>query len=339
MAKLLIVEDSPSTRNEIKIIVQKHGIYSETVLAENGEQAIKQTVKEKPDAVILDLEMPRMGGFTFLNWLMKTRPVPVLIFSSNYNEENVFKALDAGAVDFLPKNGEYISLEFENKLVEKLKTLSQSKPRKLIETKELLKKPSSPETCVSDFDLIVIGASTGGPTSIQKLIEELDGIISVPIVVCQHMPKNFTRIFAERIDSKTEHYEVSEAKNGDILKKGKIYVCPGQLHTMVRGNRLEVVPAKGNDIYVPSLDIVLDTAAQSFKQKLLGIVLTGMGKDGLEGARSVKNSGGKIIAESRESCVIYGMPKEIVKNNLHDYVLPLNFMAKKIVELCGVATD
>ncbi len=335
MAKLLIVDDSNLTRNEIKIIALKSGLFNETVTASSGEEAIKQVVKHKPDACVLDLEMPRMGGFTFLKWLMKNRPIPVLIFSSLYTTENIMKALELGAVDFLGKEESYITSNFKNKFLEKLKILKNSKPRlQEISRKNIEKHKKTPEKKYkSKFRLIVIGASTGGPTAIQNLLKQIDGKITTPIIICQHMPKNFTSMFAARLNSLIKGYQVKEARNREKLEEKHIYVCPGESHLLLSGNKINLVPSKSSDLYVPSIDITLESAAGYYGETLLAIILTGMGKDGFEGVKKVKENRGTIIVESPETCVVYGMPREIAANNLHDYQLPINKIGEKIVEL------
>ena len=335
MAKLLIVEDSDLTRNEVKIIALKSGLFTETVTASTGEEAIKQVVKHKPDACVLDLEMPRMGGFTFLKWLMKTRPIPVLIFSSLYTNDNIIKALELGAIDFLGKEELYITSNFKEKFLEKLAILKNSKPM----LKEIVRENLENNIRIpakkykSKFKLIVIGASTGGPTAIQALLKQIDGKIHTPIIICQHMPKNFTTMFANRLNTLVKDYEVKEAKNGEKTEEKHIYVCPGESHLLLSGNKINLVPSKSSDLYVPSIDITLESAAGYYGETLLTVILTGMGKDGFEGVKKVKENRGTIIVESPETCVVYGMPKEIAANNLHHYQLPINKIGEKIVEL------
>ncbi len=335
MAKLLIVEDSDVTRNEIKIIALKSGLFSEIITATTGEEGIKQTVKNKPDACILDLEMPRMGGFTFLKWLMKNNPIPVLIFSSLYTENNILKALELGAIDFLGKEENYITSKFKEKFVEKLKILKNSKPRQIKITAEnhLQTKTREEQNKKLKYKLIIIGASTGGPTAIQTLLKSIDGKINTPIVICQHMPKNFTSLFAKRLNNIVKKYEVKEANNRDKLKENFVYICPGESHLIITGRKIDIVPSKSSDLYTPSIDITFESAASYYRESLLAIVLTGMGKDGVKGAKKIKGNHGTVIIESPESCVVYGMPKEIAVNNLHDYQLPIEKIGDKIVEL------
>ncbi len=336
MAKLLIVEDSPLTRNEIKIIALKSGLFSEVITASTGEEGIKQVVKHKPDACILDLEMPRIGGFSFLKWVMSNHPIPVLVFSSANTQENILKALELGAVDFLPKEKKYISTDLKEKLTEKLSILLNAKPKltKNENEKKLREiEPIKPLNQNNAFKLIVIGASTGGPTAVQNLLKEIDGKISLPIIICQHMPKNFTTLFAQRLNSLLKNYEVKEAKNGENITTGRIYVCPGDSHIVMSGKKITIIPSKASDLYSPCIDITLESAATYYKEHLLAIILTGMGKDGLEGCKKVKRNRGTIIIESPESCIVYGMPREIARNKLFDYQLPLNRIGDKIVEL------
>ncbi len=336
--KLLIVEDSNLTRNEIKILALNSGLFKETVTASTGEEAIKKVIKEKPDACILDLEMPKMGGFTFLKWLMKTYPIPVLIFSSLNTNDNILKALELGAIDFLGKEDAYITSNFKKKFLDKLEILKNSKPRLLEKTNRhfhQIEEKSFLEPRKSKFKLILIGASTGGPTAIQTILNQIDGKISVPIIICQHMPKNFTQLFANRLNSIVKSYNVREARDKEKLNNKTIYICPGDSHLVLSGKTITIIPARKNDLYSPSIDITFESAANYYGNTLLGVVLTGMGKDALEGTKKIKENKGTIIVESPESCVVYGMPKEIVQNNLHDYQLPIEKIGEKIVELCN----
>ena len=336
MSKLLIVEDSDITRNEVKIIAIESGLFDEVITAKNGEEGIKQVIKGKPDACILDLEMPRMGGFTFLKWLMANRPIPALVFSSLNTDENIMKALEIGAVDFLGKTENYITSSFKKKLIEKLAILKHSSPSPLTLSEKTNKKENTKTIHKqnSKYKIIILGASTGGPTAIQKILKDIDGKISLPVIVCQHMPKNFTLLFAQRLNNLLKHYQVKEARNGDTIENGKIFVCPGEFHLLLNGKNIKLIPSKASDLYSPSIDTTFESAAAFFRDTLLGIILTGMGKDGFQGAKKIKESGGTIIAQSPESCVVYGMPKEIVKNNLHDYQLSIEKIGEKIVELC-----
>ncbi len=336
MAKLLIVEDSDLTRNEIKIIALKSGLFKETVTASTGEEAIKQAVKHKPNACVLDLEMPKMGGFTFLRWLMKNHPIPVLIFSSLNTNDNIMKALELGAIDFLGKEEAYITSGFKDKFIEKLKILKNSKPRIMEivqENYQIQEKTQKKKEKKSKFKLIVMGASTGGPTAVQTILKHIDGKISTPIIICQHMPKNFTALFANRLNMLVKHYRVKEARNQDRLEENLIYVCPGDSHLLLSGKKIDIVPTKPSDLYTPSIDITFESAATYYGESLLGIVLTGMGKDGFMGTKKIKENNGTIIIESPESCVVYGMPKEIAISNLYDYQLPIDKIGEKIVEI------
>ncbi len=337
MSKLLIVEDSDITRNELKIIAIESGLFDQVLTASNGEEGIKQVIKGEPDACILDLEMPRMGGFTFLKWVMKNKPIPVIIFSSLYSDENIFKALELGAIDFLGKNENYITGNFKEKVIDKLKILKHSRPGKMKVSNpdESVPEEKKEKSIHSKYKLIVLGASTGGPTAIQKILKDIDGKISVPIIVCQHMPKNFTPLFAERLNKMILNYTVKEAKDGDLIENNAIFICPGESHTIVNGKKLNIVPSKKSDLYSPSINMALETSATSYRENIIGIILTGMGKDGIMGAKKVKELGGMILVQSLDSCVIGGMPGEIIKNNLYDLIVPIENLGEKIVEICN----
>ncbi|MCK5878489.1 MAG: chemotaxis-specific protein-glutamate methyltransferase CheB [Holophagae bacterium] len=335
--KILLIDDSELILSELSLLLNQTGKFSRILKAHDGEEGIRQTMLNKPDVIILDLQMPRMDGFTFLRWLMANHPVPVMVFSSIGTDENIFKAMEIGAVDFIQKPENYITGEFAEHFKEKLSAVMHATlPLKTLSTNHV--KPSgSPageglEPSVSQFEILVIGASTGGPTAIQRLLEDIQHYVKLPVVVCQHMPRSFTGIFANRLNMLLE-LTVKEAENGECPSNQTVYIAPGDMHLEFRDNCFHLVQPNLNDRYIPSVDRLLKTAAASFGEKTLAVILTGMGSDGSVGIQSVHDTGGIIMAESQDSCVVYGMPKAAVKTGLVNHQLSLDVMGGKIISL------
>jgi two-component system chemotaxis response regulator CheB len=348
--KVLVVDDSAYNREALSGMLESSPFISVVGTASDGEEAIERVVKLRPDLITLDLEMPRMDGFTFLRWLMKSVPTPVLVISSRDDDRSVIRALEFGAVDFLAKPvgpGESMDA-LKRDLIEKVKTFAPVEMKKVSSSVALLEEAAKEKPVFraareeapakSRIDIVAIGASTGGPPAIQAIITRLPKRFPAAVVVSQHMPPNFTRFFAERLD-KLSVLEVREARDGDLLKPGTVLISPGGNHmTFGRaegGVRVALLDVKPSDKYVPSVDMMMKSAASHFGPRTLGVILTGMGNDGKEGMGLIKGMGGPTLAESQETAVIYGMPKEVVAAGVVDKVLPLGKMAEEIIKACG----
>ncbi len=331
--KALIVDDMHSIRSELRLVLEQSGIVSSIVEAENGEDAIKCVIKESPEMVILDLEMPRMGGFTFLRWLMQNKPLPVIIFSSLNSDQHIFKALEMGAVDFVSKPKTYIDDDFKKVFFEKIEAASKAKVEKKRQTPVspvvTEKTELSPKRSIS---CLLIGASTGGPTAIQEVLQSIDKYLDIPILIAQHMPPLFTKVFAERLDALLS-YKVKEAEHGEKIQSKTVYIAPGSMHMLLNGKSIELHSSKEKDIHLPSVDKLFTSAASSGLEKIIAVVLTGMGNDGKDGVVALKNKGATIIAESSLTCVVYGMPKEAKATGCVDYDLARDLIGAKIIEL------
>lgn len=344
MIRALVVDDSAYNRVTISRMLEAHPEIRVVATAIHGEDAIKQVVKHRPDVITLDLEMPVMDGFAFLRWLMHDRPTPVIAVSSKASDRSVFKALELGAYDFIQKPGGRVSPRLEEirkDLIAKVLQVAQVRmdnlQRSIItdDGPEALK-PSGAESCAGGIDLIAIGCSTGGPPALQHLFQTLP-LMPVPIVVAQHMPPAFTRLFAERVN-RLSQYQVKEAGDGEVIEQGFVYVAPGGMQTEIRrvaGNlQIAVLPAAPSDLYAPSVDRLLQSASESCAERLIAIILTGMGDDGAASIRRVRERGGRTIAESAESAIIFGMPNEAIKTGAVEQVLPLTDIASAIYRLC-----
>jgi two-component system chemotaxis response regulator CheB len=344
---VLIVDDSAYSRQTIKEMIEADEGVEVVGVASNGIEAMAKTMKLRPDIITLDFEMPEMDGFSFLRWLMKERPTPVVMITSFSDSITVFKALELGAVDFIAKPSRRASMELgsiRDDLLGKIKGIKDLRMEKLHLSRDLIKKPHedatggddalAEEASLQDLGVVAIGASTGGPTALQVIITWLPAHLPAGIIISQHMPRGFTKPFADRLD-KLSRIKVKEAADGDVVEKGKALICPGGHHmTFRRKNKniaVSLKEATGGDKYIPSVDIMLTSAAEHFGAMTTGVVLTGMGNDGAKGIVEIKRKGGYTIAEAESSAVIFGMPSEAIKTGGIDKILPLHKIPDEII--------
>ncbi len=364
--KVLIVDDSHFFQQRLKEMLNEHPDLDVVGVASNGRDAVDKAKSLRPDLITMDYEMPVMDGVTAVRQIMADRPTPILMFSSLTYEgaRTTLDALDAGAVDFLPKNFSEISsgsINLKNKLHSRLLAIAKPKQRVIAKKTETISaeaespsslKPSGTgsfnERKVSDsgdqelptkavslkgrVKMLVIGASTGGPVALAEVLTKLPANFPVPVVLVQHMPENFTKPFADRLDRQC-HISVREAVDGDVLKPGLALLAPGgkQLVFDKRGC-VKVMAGDDRVNYKPSVDIAFGSAANIYGNKVLGVVLTGMGSDGCDGARLMKEKGGSIWSQDQESSVIYGMPMAVAKAKLTDRVLSLTDIGPALVK-------
>ncbi len=337
--KVLIVDDSAYSRQTIKGMLETDKGIEVAGVASNGVEAIAKTMKLKPDIITLDFEMPEMDGFSFLRWVMKERPTPVIMITSYSDSITVFKALELGAVDFIAKPSRRASMELhaiQGDLLHKIKGIRELRMEKLSISRDLIGKTpedSAPGTEMSqeevsgqDMAVVTMGASTGGPTALQVILTWLPSYLPAAILVSQHMPRGFTKPFADRLN-RLARIKVKEAGDGDVVEAGKALICPGGYHmALKKKNRAVCVSLQEvavSDKYAPSVDIMMASAAEHFGPQAIGVVLTGMGDDGKRGVVEIKEKGGYTIAEAESSAVIFGMPNEAIKTGAIDRVLPL----------------
>jgi two-component system chemotaxis response regulator CheB len=341
--RVLVVDDSAYSRLTIKKMLESDPYIEVVSTAVNGVDAMSKTLRLNPDLITLDIEMPEMNGFGFLRWLMHERPTPVIMVSSFSDSKTVFKALDLGAVDFVAKPTKRASVELrniENDLLRKTKGVKGfnldvlSKNLKLIESYQVKKEEKAP--LKDDVRAVVVGASTGGPPALQIILSNLPGNFPSGIVVSQHMPKGFTKPFADRLN-KVSTLRVKEAESGDYIEKGKVLICPGGYHITFKKARSRVrvmlKESSTKDKYVPSVDRMFMSAAESFEDKAIGILLTGMGNDGTKGMMELKSRGCSTIAESEESAVVFGMPAEAIRLGAAKKVLTIQSIPAEIIKL------
>ena len=372
--KVLVVDDSGFFRRRVSEILSADPTIQVVGTATNGKEAIDQALALKPDVITMDYEMPTMDGITAVRHIMQRCPTPVLMFSSLTHEgaRVTLDALDAGAVDYLPKNFEDISRnpdKVKQMLCEKVHTISRSNRRfssyssplpavsttssspvsslgsarapSPLPTRSAAPAPApapaashSPAPKRKAYKLLAIGTSTGGPVALQRVLTQLPAGFPAPIVLIQHMPAAFTKAFAERLD-KLCKINVKEAEDGDMLRPGLALLAPGGKQMMVDARGMvKILPGDERLNYKPCVDITFGSAAKSFGDKVLAVVLTGMGADGREGARLLKQGGSQVWAQDEASCVSYGMPMAIVKANLADAVYGLDDIGRHLVEAC-----
>jgi two-component system chemotaxis response regulator CheB len=375
---VLVVDDSGFFRKRLTEILTGSGQIKVVGAATNGREGVELAQRLRPDVITMDYEMPVMDGISAVREIMQKHPVPVLMFSSlTYEGARVtLDALEAGAVDFLPKNFEEIARDtsqLQKILIDRILDVAGSRPgarpspaptsapvaRPAEPTRPRPQSPSprttpparpaasapapEPEAprrsarrgAAKHYSVVGIGTSTGGPVALQRVLTALPASFPAPIVLVQHMPASFTPAFAERLN-KLCQIQVRQAEDGDILKPGLALLAPGGKQMMVenRGGqgRVRILPGDERLNYKPCVDVTFGSLARSFPGKTLGVILTGMGADGRDGCRMMKQSGSDVWSQDEKTSVIYGMPMAVAKAGLSDEVLPLGDIGPRLVE-------
>ncbi|EHJ04493.1 chemotaxis-specific protein-glutamate methyltransferase CheB [Marinobacter flavimaris] len=380
---VLVVDDSGFFRKRLTEILTSSGQIKVVGAATNGREGVELAEKLRPDVITMDYEMPVMDGISAVREIMRKHPIPVLMFSSlTYEGARVtLDALEAGAVDFLPKNFEEIARDnsqLQKILIERILDVARSRPgnrspapsraepsapasrapepagrprpepapRQRPDTRAPAASAGSPGETeaprrhgrrgpAKHYAVVGIGTSTGGPVALQRVLTVLPATFPAPIVLVQHMPASFTPAFAERLN-KLCRIEVRQAEDGDVLRPGLALLAPGGKQMMVenRGGqpRIRILPGDERLNYKPCVDVTFGSLARSFPGKTLGVILTGMGSDGKEGCRMMKQSGSDIWSQDEKSSVIYGMPMAVAKAGLTDDVLSLDEIGPRLAE-------
>ena len=344
--RVLVADDSAFNRRTISDILQQLPNVEVIGKASDGDHALQIALLEKPDLVTLDIEMPRMDGFTFLKILMARQPTPVIVVSGRAAKLDVFRALELGALEFVvkPSAGSPQELaSIREELSWKVEMVRQMRELRTLERpvtgRFRVVTPDTERPYPSDptpKKVFVIGASTGGPPALVQLFSRFTSDLPITVLVAQHMPERFTKTFAERLD-KTGGMRVVEASDVHALTAGTAFICPGgrciEVVQLQRGLGVKVVPPDSSDRYVPSVDRLFESAAKAFGASTVGVVLTGMGDDGAKGVVALRDAGGIVMAEAPETAVIYGMPGAAVRTGAVDRSLPLRAMAERLAEL------
>ncbi|MGL5194655.1 MAG: protein-glutamate methylesterase/protein-glutamine glutaminase [Chroococcales cyanobacterium] len=343
IVRVLVVDDSAYVRKVVKQMLSRSPFIEVVGTSRDGVEALEAIETLNPDVVTLDLIMPEMDGVEFLHKQMARRPIPVVIISiASEGGEQVLAALDAGAVDFLQKPTALANekiFEISNELIEKVKAASLvplnrlpvSSERPIQLTKVM---PSSPPYGV--VDLVAIGISTGGPQALAFLIGQLPGDLPVPVAIVLHMPVGYTSMYAKRLNEMSL-MKVVEASEGAVLEPGVVFIAAAGRHlTFVRYSdgtvRTHLDARPFDTLHRPSVDVMFQSAAEVFGDRVLGVVMTGMGSDGTQGSAWIKSRGGSIFTEAEESCIVYGMPRSVVEAGLSDRSVTLNCMAQAILD-------
>jgi len=353
--KVLVVDDSAVNRRTLADLLGQMAGVTVVGVAQDGDEALRYAASFAPDLITLDLEMPRMDGFTFLRLLMASRPTPVLVVSSHSAKENVFRALELGAIDFIAKPETFLTMQNQSvreqldRMVAMVRQLSptSTQPRRSAPPRDISKPDPYDEAVQArrprpPSRLVVIAASTGGPTALLDLFAQLPERSDACIVVAQHMPERFTRAFAERLD-RMSPFRVKEATDGESLFAEQAVVCPGgkcvEVDFMNGRVLLHVVEPDPRDRYTPSADRLFRSAARAMGNRVVGIVLTGMGEDGAQGVVEIKNGSGLVLVESEETAVVYGMPRCAKQTGAVDEMLPLSGLIARLSTLLARPSD
>lgn len=332
--KVLVVDDSIFIRKILTDMINSDPMLQVVGDASNGREALEKIGTLKPDVVTLDIQMPVMDGLTTLKQIMDNSPLPVIMVSSLTKEgaEETFEALDLGAFDYIPKPAGKPALnvnEIKQSLLSKIKSAANAR---IIGKQQATLRMDFRNITFLDR-VIAIGASTGGPPAIEKVLCQLPRNIP-PVLIVQHMPDSFTSIFAQRLD-KICGLSVKEAEAGDYLEDGRVYIAKGGYHMELNAlSKIKLVKGPPQNGFRPAVDSLMKSVAWVVKDRAVGVILTGMGRDGAAGIKAIKRRGGSTIAQDDETSVVYGMPKAAKETGAVDSVAPIQRVGAEIVEAC-----
>lgn len=336
--RALIVDDSAFARKVVRELLTSSTVIDVAGIARDGEEAIELTASLNPDIVICDLHMPKLDGVNFVKQQMRLRPLPILILSAaSQDASEVIDALEAGAVDVVKKPSALATDDLRairEELVEKV-LAAVGAPVEKLTSKTALEplRPIAPHA--TKADVVVLGISTGGPQALRRMMPLLPADFAVPMAIVLHMPVGYTALYAEKLNALCA-VEIKEAAEGDVFQPGRVLLAPAGRHLSFRRTtggtvvaQLSILPME--KIHRPSVDVLFRSAADVFQDRVLAVVMTGMGDDGKEGAAWVKAQGGTVLTEAEKSCVIYGMPRSVEEAGLSDAAISLDQMAHAIV--------
>lgn len=341
--RVLVVDDSALMRKKISDMINSDVDIEVVGTARSSEEVLRAVPFLKPDVITMDIQMPGMDGITCVGYIMSEFPTPVVMLSAftHYGSEMTIKALEYGAVDFVLKPSGVISLDIHkvrDELLNKIKIAARVSVDKL-KLKLIEKRPAKGKPSRALNKVVIIGASTGGPRALAEIIPRFSSDIPAGILVIQHMPEEFTRSMAERLDSES-NIKVKEAEDGEPILPGKALVAPGGYHMKVEksgaaggGEVIHIEEGLPEKWVCPSINVTMRSAAPIYKDKAIGVLLTGMGSDGVEGLEMIKSHGGKTLAEDESTCIVYGMPRSAIEAHVVDRVVPLDKMTSEIEKL------
>jgi len=338
--RVLICDDSAFMRMIIKDILDSQNDMEMVGQATNGMEAVERCLQILPDIITMDVEMPKLNGLEALKVIMKKSPTRIIMVSSLTQEgaEITIEALENGAIDFVPKPSGSISTNFRTMagvMLEKIRSAMTIDPQKAV-VRPSIKRPITHRPFAVSGKVVMIASSTGGPKSLDFVIPLLPKDFPAPVVLIQHMPAGFTKSLAQRLN-RISQLRVIEASEGVVLEKATVYVAPGDYHLGLKSvdKKVQLFLDQGPKIngVRPAADFSFEQGVEIFREKTIGVVMTGMGRDGTKGAFKIKHFKGSIIAEAEETCVVYGMPKSVVQEGYSDFILPSHQIAQKLVEL------
>ena len=348
--RVLVIDDSAFSRRTIIRLLEEIPGVEIAGYAVNGEEGLRKAMDIRPDLITMDLEMPGMDGFTLLRIIMTACPAPVIVVSSHNEDGRVFKALELGAVDFVAKPKRAVSeelLEIRDELQQKVGALlnlnldglmNRAKTFVQAENFPVRKMAKRTRGGLHKYEIVAIGASTGGPPALQKVLSQMPGELPFSVLISQHMPSGFTRTFAERLNRMLP-FEVKEADDGDFVLPNQVLVAPGGMNMITVQVRDQVVirlkTPLNDEKYTPSVNAMLNSVARVYGSRALAVIMTGMGNDGSTGVRKIKEAGGAVLAEAEESSVVFGMPREAIATGVVDKIVHLDQMTSNILEFCG----
>ena len=337
VARVLVVDDSAYVRKVVRQILSRSPFLEVVGSARDGGEALQMADELQPDVVVCDLIMPGLDGVGFIREQMGRRPVPVVVLSiAGEASEGALAALDAGAIDFVHKPTALATekiYEIGTELVDKVKSAAGAAPRAPATT-AAYHLPALGAASAWRADVVVIGISTGGPQGLKSLVPRLPADLPVPVAIVMHMPPGYMELYAAKLND-ISALEVKQAEEGDELRPGCVLLAPSGYHLLFKRAagrvtaHLDLRPA--DTPHRPSVDVLFQSAAETYCERVLALVMTGMGADGRDGAAWVKAKGGRVFTESEESCVIFGMPRAVVEAGLSDRSAPLEEMARTIV--------
>jgi two-component system chemotaxis response regulator CheB len=340
LIRTLIVDDSAFVRKTVREILSRIPQIEVVGMARNGEDALEMVEQLRPDVVTCDLTMPELDGVGFVRKQMARRPVPILILTASPQDAAlVLEALDAGAVDFIQKPTALATddlLGMREELVQKIKNAAAAPPEALLVPKAsaAVEKVVSERKVAKNVDIVVLGVSTGGPQALRYLLPKFPADLPVPLVMVLHIPVGYTKLFAEKL-AELSRLPVKEAYEGCPVEPGGALLAPAGQHLTFKRKPSGLVVVQlslkpDNKPHRPSVDVLFQSAAEVYRERVLGVVMTGMGDDGKQGSAWIKAQGGTILTESEKSCVIYGMPRSVVEAGLSDGAVPLDSLAAEI---------
>lgn len=328
--KVLVVDDSPFRRQTLQAVLNDVEDMQVIGTASNGQEAIVKTLSLHPDVITMDVQMPIMNGFEAIDHIMQQAPKPIIVISG-IDVNTIVKALSMGAMDFVSIQQDFT--EVMEELIDKIRIAALVQPIRRMH----INSSSNPHLppCGEEMKIIAIGVSTGGPAALTQLFQTLPDHLPLGIIVVQHITTGFIQGFVQHLQSHT-HYDVQVAQQGQRLKQGQVLFAPDDQHLLMDHNGC-VKLSKGNtsdEHHITSIDLMMSSAAELYREQTIGILMTGMGRDGVEGMDAIKQAGGTTIAQNEQTSTVFGMNCAAIQAGYADYVLPLQDIGPQIVHLC-----